>query len=187
MKMKKKIKKEYSIWKSFSIKMMLSIVLFLLFLIGIKGIKGFNNFIYDKVYNNNISFAMINSWYKRTFGNIFPSNIVDDDVSVFDEHLVYNDISDYNDGALLSVNNDYLIPSLKDGIIVFIGNKEGYGNTVIVEDENKLRIWYSNINISNITIYDYVNKGDILGSAIDNKIYLIFEKEGKFEDYREYI
>ena len=67
-----------------------------------------------------------------------------------------------------------------------IGEKE-YGNTVIVQDDTGLEIWYSNINIGNITIYDYVKKGDYLGEAIDNKLIMIFKKDGEVEDYNKYI
>lgn len=186
---KKKETKNLSIFvKRFLLKVLISCILFLLFLIGIKKLENFDKVIYEKIYNSNISFAYINSWYKKNFGNIFPVyDIASNDIEVFNEKLIYNDISNYKDGALLYVDDNYLVPVLNDGIIVFIGFKEDYGNTIIVEDENKLRVWYSNLLFGNLTIYDYVKKGDVLGYANDNKLYLVFEKDGKFEDYKKYI
>ena len=186
--MEKKKKEESIFLKKFLFKMLISILLFLLFLIGTKKIENFDKYIYENIYNSNISFAAINTWYKERFGNIFPiDNIVNNDIEVFNENLVYSNITEYKDGILLTVSDNYLVPVLNDGIVVFIGFKEGYGNTIIVEDENKLRIWYSNIEYGNITIYDYVKKGDVLGYSQDNKLYLIFEKDGQFEDYKKYI
>ena len=36
-------------------------------------------------------------------------------------------------------------------------------------------------------MYDYVNKGDFLGEVKDNILYLVFEKDGVFLNYKEYI
>ena len=40
---------------------------------------------------------------------------------------------------------------------------------------------------SDIKIYDYVQKGTLLGEVVDNKLYLVFQKEGKYLNYKDYI
>lgn len=183
--MKKKKKNESSILKKLLYKSIICMILFLLFLICNKKYQTFNNLFYDKIYNNNISFAKINNWYKSHFGSILPIKKVDD-VLVFNESITYDSKEDYLDGVVLNVSDNYLVPVINDGIIVFIGEKE-YGNTVIVQDDTGLEIWYSNINIGNITIYDYVKKGDYLGEVKDNKLIMVFKKDGEVEDYNKYI
>lgn len=167
-------------------KILLSIILFLVFLISTKNNEKFKNIIYENVYQNNISFAKFNSWYKKNFGDLFPFNKVDD-VLVFNESLTYRNKEKYLDGVLLTVDDNYIVPSLTDGIVVYIGEKENYGNTIIIEDENNVNYWYSNINVLNINIYDYVKKGDYLGEVKDNKLIMLFQKKGKIEDYQKYI
>ena len=56
----------------------------------------------------------------------------------------------------------------------------------ILESDN-VTIWYSNIDTSNIKVYDHVEKGKYLGETLNNKLYLVFKKEGNFVDYKEYI
>ena len=58
-----------SFFNRFAIKSMLSIMLFLLFLIGNKKIDNFNEFIYNNIYSNNITFAKFYNIYKTYFGN----------------------------------------------------------------------------------------------------------------------
>ena len=51
-----------------------------------------------------------------------------------------------------------MVPVIESGVVVFIGEKEGYGNTIIVEQVNGVDVYYSNINPSNIKLYDYIEK-----------------------------
>ena len=168
------------------IKTLISILIFTLFLIMNKKDITFKNMIYQKVYNSNISFAKINKWYESNFGYLFPIKTVDE-VQVFSESISYNSKEKYENGVLLKVNNNYIVPSINNGIIIFIGEKERYGKTIIIEDENGLDTWYSNINIGNISIYDYVKKGEYLGETIDDKLIMVFQKDGKYEDFEKYI
>ena len=106
---------------------------------------------------------------------------------VFNENIAYQKANVYKDGVELKVSNQYMVPTIESGIVVFIGEKEGYGNTVIIEQVNGIDVWYSNIKISDIKMYDYIEKGSLLGESLDNKLYMVFQKEGKYLDYKEYI
>ena len=72
-------------------------------------------------------------------------------------------------------------------IVVFIGEKEHYGNTIIVQQIDGIDTWYGNVYIGDIKIYDYVQKGNLLGEVLDDKLYLVFQKEGKYLNYKDYI
>ncbi len=181
------IPSENKFLRNLVIKILVSLILFLCFLIGIKKVEGFDKIIYDNIYNKHLSFASFNSWYNEHFGSILPLDNINKDVMVFSDSLTYKNKEKYLDGVKLEVENNYLVPILKDGIVVYIGEKDNYGKVIIVEDEDGLDTWYSNINIGNINIYDYVKKGDYLGEVIDNSLILVFEKKGKIEDYNQYI
>ena len=174
--------------KSFIIKSMICFIMFLTMLILIKSNSNYKASIYKYVYSNNFSFAKINSLYKKYFGGILPfDNIVPSDELVFKEDLKYSEASLYKDGVKLSVVDNYLVPAIESGIVVFIGNKDNYGNTIIVQGVNGVDIWYGNITNTDLKLYDYVEKGTMLGEVNKDTIYLVFQKEGKYLNYKDYI
>ena len=80
-----------------------------------------------------------------------------------------------------------MIPTLESGVIVFIGEKEEYGKTIIIEQINGIEVFYANIEPINLKLYDYIEKGSLLGEAKNNKLYLVFSKDGKYLNYKDYI
>lgn len=156
-------------------------------LICVLKISDFCRNVFDKhVMSNNFNFAVINSYYKSMFGVTIPFFEYAPVIPVFSENLIYVNSSGYMDGVELEVGFNYLVPVLYSGIVTFIGEKEGYGNVVIIECENGLTIWYGGINIVNLKMYDYVLSGYSVGE-VSSYLYLVFYKEGKILSYEEYI
>ena len=87
----------------------------------------------------------------------------------------------------LTVDENYMVPVLESGIVIFLGEKEGYGNTVVIEQVDGVDVYYSNISTDNVKLYDYVEKGTLLGEAENKKLYLVFQKDGTFLNYKDYI
>ena len=79
-----------------------------------------------------------------------------------------------------------MVPILESGVVVFIGEKDDYKNTIIVEQVDGIDVFYGNIKTNNIKLYDYVEKGELLGEA-NKELYLVFQKDGEYLDYKEYI
>jgi len=187
---KNKSKKVTSNFKSFIIRIfnqiLLSIILLLGSLIAIKTNDEIKTFIYDEIYQKTFHFTKVNNWYQKYFGNIFPLDKFSS-TPVFSENITYSEASIYKDGVKLRVTNNYLVPFLESGIVVFIGEKEEYGNTIIVQQVNGIDVWYSNVSISNIKMYDYVEKGSLLGECNSDFLYMVFQKDGGFLDYKEFI
>lgn len=171
-------------FKIFTIKLLLLIVIFISTLIVIKD-NDKKEWIKNNVLEKNISFTYLKKEYTKYFGNVLPFLINFDSEMVFKEELTYSNINKYYDGVMLSVSYNYLVPALKDGIVVFIGEKENYGKTLIIENDNET-IWYSNIN-ANVNLYDEIREGQYLGDTIDDKLYLVFKKDGVILDYKKYI
>lgn len=170
-------------------KFLLSLLILVSTLCIIKIYPETKDVIYKSVYQDNISFAQINSLYKKYFGSILPVDtfLVEPAVSVFNESLVYESEEKYNEGVKLIVDKNYLMPVLESGIVVFVGNKEHYGQTIIVQQINGIDLWYVNVNSDSIKLYDYVEKGSLLGETINNEVYLYYQKNGEFLDYKEYL
>ena len=178
--------KDYKKLKKYLSKILISIIFLLASIIFIK-LSDNNKKTYENVFlQNSISFTKVNNWYQKYFGNVIPVPNVVEDTPVFNEDLTYKEITDYLDGSLVTVNNDYMIPSMQSGIVVFIGEKEGYNKTIIVQGIDGVDIWYGNIDTTNLNLYDYVKKGDLLGNVNDNSLYLVFMKDNNYISYEEY-
>lgn len=174
--------------KKFINRCLIVIILFLCCLILLKSNKDFKNYLIKYVYEDSVHFTKLKELYEKYFGKVLSvDKVLPSEEKVFNEKISYEKANVYKDGVELKVSNNYLIPNLESGIVVFIGEKEGYGNTIIIEQVNGVDVWYSNVKVNNIKMYDYIEKGSLLGESIDNKLYMVFQKEGKYLDYKEYI
>ncbi len=171
-------------------KFLITIVITLLALILLKSNNNFKTFFYKNVYDKNFSFSKVNKVYKDIFGTPIPfSNLLNKNKTslVFNEKLEYSDKSKYLDGVKLTVSNNYLVPTQVNGMVVFIGEKENYGKTVIISGTDGVDIWYSNMKTTSVKLYDYVEKGSLIGETNDTTLYLVYKKDGKVLNYEDYI
>lgn len=178
--------KKNNIGTLFLMKLLISIIITLIVLILIKSSSSFKNNFYKNVYDKHFSFTYMKNLYNKYIGN---SEIIDKLTktdTVFNETISYKSKELYLDGVKLDVGNNYLVPIEKSGIVVFIGQKEGYGNTIIVQRVDGIDEWYGNIENVNVRLYDYVKSGSLLGEA-NNSLYLVYKKNGKSLNYEEYL
>ena len=162
------------------------VVIFLSLAIIVKKDISFRDKFILNVYEKSFSFSKINKLYNKYFGKILPIEV--SEVSpVFSETLEYSDSSIYHDGVKLTVNDNYLVPVIESGMVNYIGEKENYGNVIIINTENDLNIWYGNIDVPSVKLYDYVEKGSYLGNTKSNNLFLVFSKDNNFLDYNEYL
>lgn len=180
----KNLKKSYFV--SFLNKILVCFILVITCLIFMRTNNSFKTFINKNIYVDNISFAYLNNLYNKYLGDILPSYKNEEAAPVFSEKLEYLNYNIYKDGYKLEVSDSYLVPIIQSGIVVFIGNIDGYGEVVIIEGIDSVDIWYGNIKNTGLKLYDYVSKGSYLGEVMNNNLYLVFEKNQgylKFEDY----
>lgn len=173
-------------FKGLVIRLLIVVLLFLTALIACKCNSQIKDKLYKYLYTEDISFTKIKKIYNKYLGGILPIKKEVDTEKVFQEKLKYTDLSIYQDGIKLSVGNNYLVPALQEGMVVFVGDKENYGNTIIVEDLDGVRYWYGNITTSSLKLYDYIEKGSLIGETSTN-LYLVFSKDDNYLDYEKYI
>ena len=138
----------------------------------------------EHVFRDTLPFNNIKNWYEDKFGKIIPDN--NNVQTVFDEKLIYKEIKDYKDGEELLVVDKSLVNSMASGVVVFIGNKDDYGNTLIIQGVDGYDIWYGNIENTSYRLYDYVEKGSVIGNTIDDKLYLVISKDKNYIKYEDY-
>lgn len=191
MQTRKIVKKKLVLRKSvrnFMTRVLVTVVIFLVGMILVKSDAHIKSSILKNVYDTNFKFTEIKKIYQKYFGNILSiDQIALDEKQVFQEKLTYQQANRYLDGVKLKVSDNYMVPALESGIVIFMGEKEGYGNTVVIEQVDGIDVYYSNLSTDGIKLYDYVEKGKLLGEAQDKKLYLVFQKDGSYLDYQEYI
>lgn len=162
------------------------IVLFLILAIISKSSQTYKNLIVTNLYEKQITFTKVKNLYTKYLGGIVPLDKITTEVTpVFNEKLEYTNNSIYHDGVKLEVINNYLVPIIEEGMVVYIGEKENYGNVVIIEGIDGIDIWYGNMETTTVELYDYVEKSTYLGQTKDTSLYLVYSKEGQFLDYKE--
>ena len=161
-------------------------VIFVLGSIIFTNISEDNKALYQKyVLEDSLEFTKINELYQSVFGDVDiakQDNNTDSEV-VFGD-VSYTNIEPFKNGVKLTVGMNEAISVITSGIVVFIGEKDDLGNTVIIQGNDGVDIWYS--NITDISVYDYIEAGSILGSSNSEDIYLTINKDGEFINYEEY-
>lgn len=166
---------------------LISIILVLLIAIVIKNKPDVVNIFKERIFDKSLSFNKISNVYNKYFGKVIPIEIDKGTTKmVFNDKIDYTNIENYENGFRLTLNNK-LVTSLYDGIVVFIGEKPGYGNTVIVQGSDGVDIWYGNVENISVKLYDYINKSNTIGEAKDNNLFLLFNKENEYLNYEEYL
>lgn len=186
-KLKKKIVLKQKVKESLT-KVLLTIIIFLIGMIALKEKPETKKYIQKNIYEKSLKFTKMKQIYDKYFGDIFSmGKLLYEEKPVFDEKIAYTAMSTYKDGVALTVNENYMVPAIESGIVVYIGNKEEYGQTLILEQTNGIDVFYSNISTDNIKLYDYIEKGSYIGEAKSKKIYLVFQKDGEILNYKDYL
>ena len=129
----------------------------------------FRNFIINKVLNNTMDFSKINNVISK-LSNSFKKE---------DTLVVSSQIEEkkekYLDGFKYYIEEEDIIAK-DSGIVTFIGKKDGYKNTIIIQQSNGYYAWYGNVK-EKIKLYDYVEKDSIIGTASYEYYYVLLKDD----------
>ncbi|MBR5662724.1 MAG: M23 family metallopeptidase [Bacilli bacterium] len=142
----------------------------------------------NNLFNKSINFVKINKLSQRLLGkDVFYYQSKESDSMVIASQFNQNKKNKYFDGEKILVSSNLPIGSISSGVVVYIGNKENYNNTIIIQGMDGYNIWYGNITNVNASLYDYVEEHSLIGSADGEYMYLLIEKDNKFYTYDEYV
>ncbi len=181
---KETMKEDLKLSKIFS-KVLLSIIFVLASTIYIKLSDQNKEFFKTHLFENNLAFTQVNSWYHNTFGNILPS-VQEPNVSYVGNMNEIETKERYLDGYKITTQKNTPITAISGGLFIYMGEKEGYENTYIIQGVDGVDIWYGNITDTDLKLYDYVDAGTILGVSEDDYYYIVMESGGKYLTYEEY-
>lgn len=168
---------------NFVTKILLSVILCFLSLIYIKkddnNLEKYKNFIFNRTF----SFDKINRFLNKYLDKNIVNSKKSESIMVFKTDEEIEKIK-YEHGVKLKYTENNPIELLESGIAVYVGEKENLGNTIIIQGIDGYDIWYSNVNNSNVKIYDYLEKNTIIGDT--NELIITISKDGNYIDYDKY-
>lgn len=157
-------------------KVCFSIIFVLVSLIFVE--YGNNRSLYkENVLNNNINFSKLRMYYDKYF--IGKSDEVSNEDVMVGNEIEFEEVDGRYKYFEESVN------VLQSGIVVYVGEKDGLGNTVVIQGVDGVDFWYSNLNNVSVSLYDYVKMEDSIG--LSNEYYVIsLYRDGNLISYDEY-
>lgn len=157
------------------------IILFFLLCIFLNNDKNYNKYS-KKIFEDSIDFTYIRSKTNKLLGKYGIS----DNKFVSSEKIKYKNINKINNSYDLEVDDNYIIKNRKEGIVIFIGDKEDLGKTIIISGIDGIEYWYSNIENISVNLYDNVKENEIIGSTIDNHLIITLMKDNEYLEYEKY-
>jgi stage IV sporulation protein FA len=89
-------------------------------------------------------------------------------------------------GIVIQTTNKVSITAAKTGVVTFIGNKTGIGQTVIIQHENGKQTWYGFLGKVDLKVKDKVKRGQTIGQVTSRNdqyfVYVALQENGQFID-----
>ncbi len=135
----------------------------------------FKSFIVDKVLNSTMDFSFVNKLVNKT------TNAFKDTKDTLEKTAQVSGIIEepikYKDGVKYLIKENSKIHLKDSGIVTFIGEKEGYNNTIIIQQSNGYYAWYGNIEKPSVKLYDYIEGGEVIGTSSDEYYYVLLKDD----------
>jgi stage IV sporulation protein FA len=155
-----------------------------------------------KTMDNDFKFATVSKWYEDKFGKpltLLPfiekektgtKTVVQKGNDVPVSGKILENFEKNGQGIMIETNKGATVKTVKEGNVLFAGVKEGLGKTVIIQHSDKTESWYGNLGDVNVKLYDYIEKGKIVGTVSDStgedktkgKYYFAIKKGDAFID-----
>lgn len=170
-------------------RILLLIVLFLGVAVYMRTSEDARTNVFNRMFNENFSFHRYSQVVRTVFGELNPlrTSPSSNAVAVFGEQFVYESKTAHEDGVKLTVSDNFTVPALQSGIVVFIGERDGIENLVIVQGVDGIDTWYSGIDNLDVRIYEYIERGSSLGRMSGNELFLMFKRDGEALEYEQHL
>ncbi|MEW8969072.1 MAG: M23 family metallopeptidase [Mesobacillus sp.] len=127
-------------------------------------------------------FAAVSNWYEDQFGKplaLLPAKesaeeenkqelAPDNEYALPASGKILEDFGDNGQRIMIETGKGAGVEAMDEGLVHFVGMKEGFGKTVIVQHADKSETWYGNLDEIDVSLYEYISKGTKVGSAMDS-------------------
>ncbi|WP_408007076.1 peptidoglycan DD-metalloendopeptidase family protein [Pseudalkalibacillus sp. A8] len=192
--------------QGFLFRMMAAVCLFLIVGIVFKNpsdnLDPLRTFVHNS-FEQEFQFASIAGWYEDKFGKpiaLFPTESKDKDVANTSKKMqdyalpantkVLQTFEDNGQGILLETGNQSHVSAIKEGFVIFVGEKDQLGKTVVVQHFDGSESWYGKLDRidDGIKLYNYIDLGANLGKVTKEEgseagmFYFAIKDDGGFVD-----
>ncbi|WP_110927083.1 M23 family metallopeptidase [Bacillus massiliglaciei] len=151
--------------------------------------------------DRDFQFASISNWYEGAFGKpiaFLPEQkkteeLEEDSYALPAAAKITQSFETNGEGIILQTSTGEKVEALQEGVVIFAGEKEDLGKTVIIQHDNKSESWYGHLESIDVSLYEFVKRGSELGevTASDDhatgKFYLAIRENGAFIDPKKVI
>jgi stage IV sporulation protein FA len=126
-------------------------------------------------------FAAVSNWYEDKFGKplaLLPAkNTAEPDNQELSDETEYalpasgkilEDFGDNGQRIMIETGKGAGVEAMDEGLVHFVGMKDGFGKTVIIQHADKSETWYGNLDGIDVKLYEYISKGTKVGTAMDS-------------------
>jgi stage IV sporulation protein FA len=126
-------------------------------------------------------FAAVSDWYQEQFGKplaLLPAKDTGEEnkqeITEENEYAlpasgrILEDFGDNGQRITIETGKGAGVEAMNEGLVHFVGMKDGFGKTVIVQHADKSETWYGNLDGIDVNLYEYISKGTKVGTAMDS-------------------
>lgn len=144
----------------------------------------------SSVMEKEMQFAYVTEWYEDTFGEPLAFLPVQKEEMPLEGEqqaaayvtpvsgTVLETYDKNGDGLIIRIDDNKKPIAIQNGLVVYAGLKEGYGNTVIIQHSDKSESWYGNLGTMDVSLYDSVEKGQNIGAVTEEGTMFFAIKQG---------
>jgi stage IV sporulation protein FA len=120
-------------------------------------------------------FAAVSSWYEERFGKplaLLPvkeqadeNEIAEHQYAIPASSRIVENFQESGQHIIIETGAEAEVTAMGEGLVHFVGNKEGFGKTVIIQHADQSESWYGNLSAVNVKLYEYIGKGTGVGTA----------------------
>lgn len=137
-----------------------------------------------QVMEEEFQFAAVSKWYEGQFGKplaFLPSSekkqgVKQKDYAVPASGKVMQSFQKDGQGVFVQTAVNATVEPVNEGVVIFAGKKEGFGNTVEIQHADGTESWYGNLSETTVKLYDYVEQKQKIGTVGSSGD----DKNGKF-------
>lgn len=146
-------------------------------------------------------FAAVSEWYEGKFGKplaFLPlsgsdkkeSWDTDQEYALPASGRILENFEKNGQGIMIETEKGNPVETMNEGLVVFASVKEGIGKTVIIQHADKSESWYGNLDNISVNLYEYIEKGTVVGTASETQgedktkgeFYFAIKKDEQFVD-----
>lgn len=138
-------------------------------------------------------FAVVSNWYESKFGEpltfLNVNNKLNDESEVIQTSGKVLESFQVNGQGIVIESSINSVESFGEGLVIFAGEKEDLGQTIIVQNVDGSETWYGKLDTISVNVYDEVKKGDIIANSNSENgtYYVAMKKNESFIDPNQVI